>query len=95
MSEQEKSDYLNEKLLICMDEENRIIAEMEKVLADAPDRIEAEKIVVKKWAPLMDEALKKSNDALQEWVSCTSQESDEASKEIEEGLKELEAELKE
>ena len=43
----------------------------------------------------MDEALKKSNDALQEWVSCTSQESDEASKEIEEGLKELEAELKE
>ena len=32
MSEQEKSDYLYEKLLICIDEQNRIKAEMGKVL---------------------------------------------------------------
>lgn len=51
-----------------MDEEDRILKEIEKVLATAPDRAEAERIVLKEYAPRMDEAMKKSREALDEWL---------------------------
>ncbi len=50
-----------------MAEENRIMEEIEGVLTGVPDREEAEKIVLKQYAPLMEEAMKKSTEAFREW----------------------------
>lgn len=52
-----------------MGEEDRVMAEIDKVLSGTPDRAEAEKIVLEKWAPLMDEAVKKSGEALKAWLN--------------------------
>lgn len=51
-------------------EENRIMAEMEKVLADTPDKARAEKVVLEQWAPLMDGARKKADEALKAWFDA-------------------------
>ena len=77
MDKEKLSISLYEKLRACTKEEDRIITEMTKILTDAPDRIKAEKLVLEKLAPLMDEAMRKASDALQEWLSCVSQELDE------------------
>lgn len=49
-----------------MDEEDRVIKEIDNVLKTMP-REEAEKIVFEKYALLMDEAMQRSKRALQEW----------------------------
>jgi len=54
-------------LQAAMDEEDRIMKEIDSVFASTPDREEAEKIVLEKYAPQMDEAMKKSRQALDEW----------------------------
>jgi ElaB/YqjD/DUF883 family membrane-anchored ribosome-binding protein len=51
-----------------MDEENKIIAEINKILESTPDRAEAEKIVLEKYAPQMEEAMEKTRQALDEWL---------------------------
>lgn len=61
-------DQKHRELQAAMDEEDRVMAEIDKVLASTPDRAEAEKIVLEKWAPLMDEAMKKSSEALKMWL---------------------------
>lgn len=53
-----------------MDEEEKIMAEINKVLESTPDRAKAEKIVLEKYASQMDEAMKKSKQALDEWLSA-------------------------
>lgn len=50
-----------------MDEEDRIIKEIDNVLKTMPKE-EAEKIVLENYAPLMDEAMQRSKRALQEWL---------------------------
>jgi hypothetical protein len=50
-----------------MEEEARIMKEIERVFATTPDREEAEKIVLEKYASQMDKAMKKSRQALKEW----------------------------
>ena len=52
-----------------MDEENRIIKEISNVLVTTPDRAEAERIVLEKYASQMDEAIGKTRQALDEWLS--------------------------
>lgn len=61
-------DQKHRELQAAMDEEDRIMKEIDNVLASAPDRAEAEKIVLEIWAPLMDEAMKKSGEALKAWL---------------------------
>jgi len=56
VSPESLEDQKHRELQEAMDEEDRIMGEINKVLADTPDRAEAEKIVLEKWAPLMDEA---------------------------------------
>jgi len=56
-------------LQAAMDEEDRIMKEIDNVFAATPNREEAEKIILEKYAPQMDEAMKKSREALNEWLS--------------------------
>lgn len=51
-----------------LDEEEKIMAEIDKVFESTPDRTEAEKIVLEKYASQMDEAMRKSRQALDEWL---------------------------
>ena len=50
------------------DEVGRILAEMDNVFATTQYRAEAEKIVLEKYAPQMDTAMKKSTQVLDEWL---------------------------
>ncbi|MCX6765890.1 MAG: hypothetical protein NT136_02940 [Candidatus Moranbacteria bacterium] len=52
-----------------MDEEERIMKEIDNVLATTPNREEAEKIVLETLAPQMDEAIRKSKQALDNWLN--------------------------
>ena len=60
-----------EDLNAATDEEQRIMEEIDKVFESTPDRVEAEKIVMEKWAPLMDEAVKKSRVAFDVWMEAS------------------------
>mgnify|MGYP001614519607 CR=1 FL=1 len=51
-------------------EEYRIMAEIDMVFKSTKNRLEAEKIVIEKLAPLMDEAKKKSSAALKQWLEA-------------------------
>ncbi len=62
-------DQKHRELQAAMDVEDRVMAEIDKVFASAQDRAEAEKIVMEKWAPLLDEAMKKSGEALNIWLA--------------------------
>ena len=61
---------LHKELQEAMDEEDRVMAEMDKVFELTPDRSEAEKIILEKWAPLMDEAVKKSSELTTQWLEA-------------------------
>ena len=51
-----------------LNEERRIMREIDELLKSTPDRAEAEKTVLEKLAPQMDEAVKKSREALDAWL---------------------------
>ncbi len=57
-----------------MDEEERIMQEIENTLAGMPDRAEAERAVLERFAPLMDAAMQKSREALRAWLDSMRQE---------------------
>mgnify|MGYP001562450790 len=63
-------DQKYRELQVAHDEEDRVMAEINKVFDGAPDRAEAEKIVVGKWAPLLEQAMKKSGEALKAWLDA-------------------------
>jgi hypothetical protein len=75
---------LHKELQDAMDEEDRIMAEMNKVFESTPDRSEAEKIILEKWAPLMDEAAKKSSELTTQWFEAMRKSQEEYKKELEE-----------
>jgi len=50
-----------------MEEEEKIIDEINKVFETTPNREEAEKIILGTLAPQMDETIKKFNQALNNW----------------------------
>lgn len=80
----EEEARLHKELQEAMDEEDRIMAEIDKVFESTPDRGEAEKIILEKWAPLMDEAVKKSSDLTKQWLEAI----DKSQQEYEKGLEE-------
>jgi hypothetical protein len=55
-------------LQAAIDEEDRIMKEIDNVFVTIPNREEAEKIVLEKYAHQMDEAMKKSKQTLDEWL---------------------------
>lgn len=63
-------DQKYKKLQAADDEEEKIMKEIENVFTSVPNRTEAEQIVLKKWAPLLDEIHKKSDEALHEWLDA-------------------------
>jgi hypothetical protein len=82
-------DQKHQELQAAMDEEDRIMAEIDKVLASTSDRAEAEKIVLEKWAPLMDEAMKKSEEALKAWLDVIREAGERERKELDDMEKDL------
>ena len=71
------------------DEVDRIMKEIDNVLTNTPDRAEAEKIVLEKWAPLEDEAMKKSREAFNVWLDAIKESSERERKEIDDMEKNL------
>ncbi|MEK7146839.1 MAG: hypothetical protein AAB772_01135 [Patescibacteria group bacterium] len=82
-------DQKHRELQAAMDEEDRVMAEIDKVLSGTPDRAEAEKIVLEKWAPLMDEAMKKSGEALRAWLDTMREAGEREEKELDDMEKDL------
>lgn len=82
-------DQKHRELQEAMDERDRIMKEIDDVLASAPDRAEAEKIVLEKWAPLMDEAMKKSGEALKAWLDTMREAGEHERKELDNIEKDL------
>src|SRR3989338_749714 len=72
-----------------MDEENRIMTEIEKVFDNTPDKVEAEKIILENWAPLMDEAMKKSGEAQKAWSDAMREAYEREKKELDDMEKDL------
>ena len=72
-----------------MDEEDRIMREIDNVLASTPDRAEAEKIVLERWAPLMDEAMRKSGEALKAWLDTMREAGERERKELDDMKKDF------
>ena len=64
----EKETLLYTEMVKAIDEEDRIIEKMNKIFESVADREEAEKIILKKWAPLMSEAVKKSKEISTQWL---------------------------
>lgn len=56
-------------LQAAMDEEDKIMKEIDNVFATTSDRAEAEKIVLEKYISQMDEAMRKSRQAFDEWLN--------------------------
>lgn len=83
-------DQKYKELQAAMDEGDRVMAEIDKVLASTPDRAEAEKVVLEKWAPLMDEAMKKSGEALKAWLDFIRESSEREEKEFDDMRKDSE-----
>ena len=82
-------DQKHRELQAAMDEEYRVMAEIDKVFANTPDRAEAEKIVLEKLALLMDEVMKKSDEALKVWLDTMREAGEHKRKEIDDMEKDL------
>jgi len=82
-------DQKHRELQEAMDEEDRIMREIDNVLASTQDKAEAEKIVLEKLAPLMDEAMKKSSEALRVWLDTMREASERERKELNDMEKDL------
>jgi len=80
----EEEARLHKELQETMNEKDRIMAEMDKVFESTPDRNEAEKIILEKWAPLMDEAVKKSSELTTQWLEAMRKSQEEYEKGLEE-----------
>ena len=80
----EEEARLHKELQEAMDEVERIMAEMDKVFESTSDRAEAEKIILEKWAPLMDAAEKKSSELTTQWLEAMKKSQEEFEKGLEE-----------
>ncbi len=83
-------DQKYEEMQAAENEVDRIMKEMDNILASNLNREEAEKIVFEKWAPLMDEAMKKSTETFKAWLDAANEASDRERKEIDDMEKDLE-----
>ena len=85
-------DKKHRELQEAMEEEDRIMQEIDNVLNSTPDRAEAEKIVLEKWAPLMDEAMIKSGEALKSWLDTMREAGERERKKLDDMKKDLDKE---
>ena len=67
---------------------DRINTEMDNVFASIADRDEAEMIILTKWDPLKDEAMKKEGEAYGAWVNAMRERRARLQKEFEDMEKE-------
>jgi len=77
-------DQIYKELQVAIDEERHIMDEIEKVLTDTSSREEAEKIILEKYATLMDNAIKKSGEALKAWLKKIEESREQELKELDE-----------
>lgn len=82
-------DQKHRELQEAMEKEDRIMREIDKILVSTQNRAEAEKIVLEKWAPLMDEAMKKSNEAFKAWLDTMRETGERDRKELDDVEKDL------
>ena len=75
-------DQKYKELRAVMDDEDRIMKEIDDVLASTPDRAEAEKIVLENYALAMDKAMKKSGEALKAWLDAMRESRERERKEL-------------
>lgn len=73
---------LYEEFKAAESEKDRIMKEIDDILANTPDRVEAEKIILEKYARLMDEAAQKSAKALEAWFNAMEKSNERETKEI-------------
>jgi len=78
-----------QKSLEVLKKENYIMREIDNVLASTPNRAEAEKIILEEWAPLMEEAIKKSHEAMKSWLDSMSEATEHDKKELDNTEKDL------
>ena len=64
---EENKDYA--ELTAAINEETRILKEMDEILQSSEDREEAEKLILKAHVPLMDAAMKKTREAQDKWIA--------------------------
>lgn len=79
----EEEVRLHKELQEVMDDEDRIMAEMDKIFESTPNRGEAEKIILEKWAPLMDEAVKKLSELTNKWLEAIKKSQEEYEQSLE------------
>ncbi|MBI3589132.1 MAG: hypothetical protein HY093_01830 [Candidatus Liptonbacteria bacterium] len=76
---QNKESLLNQKHTECvaaLDEENRIMREIDNVFANTPDSEEADRILLKKYAPLLRESMDRSSEAIKAWLDAVKEASE-------------------
>jgi len=61
-------------LLATLDEEDRIMKEIDQVFVTTTDRLEAEKFILENLAPKMDKAMKAMGEAFREWQRVTEED---------------------
>ena len=66
---QTEEDKAYAELTAAISEETRILREMDDILQASEDREEAEKLILKTHAPLMDAAMKKTREAQDKWIA--------------------------
>ena len=74
-------DRIHEEMNKAIDEETRIFEEIDKVSETTPDQNEAEKIILDKWAPLMDKAKKELKRLIAEFSEANNKVHEELRKE--------------
>ena len=52
-----------------VDEEERLQLKIKEILNTAPDRAEAEKMILQDWAPKLEAASKKAGQLMDEWLA--------------------------
>lgn len=73
----ESAEDLHQKLIAAHEEENQILKEIDGVFAATPDRKEAEKIILEKYASRMDQAVKRYSEATEQWLEAIRREASE------------------
>ncbi len=77
-----EEDLKYEEIKRAMKEEERLQGEIDKIFAAISDRTEAEKIVLRDWAPQLDAAQYKTGQFLREWFSIMEREHEREEQEL-------------
>ncbi len=62
-------DRTHAEFVAALNEEYRLMSQIDKILKTAEDRAVAERLVLDQYAPLVDAAIRHSRTALEEWLA--------------------------